>query len=710
MRRIAALAAVAATWTLLGGNAGADLKRGRTKFLQGDYKAAITELAKTNGKDKAAAQLLLAQTHARVGDHAAAETIARTLAASKDASLAADGTVLLAEILRATGRYADALKVLEPMAAANPTHLATQAQLALVYRELGQSKKARAIWESSFMHPIDADSYDTTTADKLYYLAQAARHYGELDLANDAYREAVSLDVSLLQANIEWGQLFLDKYAAADAETSFDEVLKLDPHHPDAHAGMARVKLEQSYDLKAANHHIAEALAVNPRHVPSLLVRAGMEIDQNQWTAARATLAEALKVNPMNFEGRALLATIYWLRDDTAAYQAEKQRVLAANPEYAELFHIIARSAVREHRYKEAIDLEKEAVAINPEYYEAMQAIGTGYLRLGDDKEGVKWLEKSWKGDSYNVRTKNTLDLFDEVIPKSYGFTTTKYFKYRYHNDEQKILHRYIAPVLDRAFEDMVKRYGFKPQTPVSIELFQEAEHYSVRTVGLPNLGALGVCFGQVITALSPSVGDINWSMVLWHELAHVFAIQMSKSRVPRWFTEGLSEYETIIARPEWRRENDADIWAAMEDGTLPSVAELNYGFMKPSMQEVVVAYHLSSVTIEYIAKTYGFPKIVQALKLFAQGHETPEVIKRITGLGVPAFDLNFRKYLETRLAAYKGTFRPPTAGMDDVKQLEIDDAAKPKDADTQARLAFGHYLDANAPAAQAAATTALAL
>ena len=49
--------------------------------------------------------------------------------------------------------------------------------------------------------------------------------------------------------------------------------------------------------------------------------------------------------------------------------------------------------------------------------------------------------------------------------------------------------------------EDMAKRYRFRPKTPVVIELFQNPDHYSVRTVGLPNLGALGVCFGQVRVA-----------------------------------------------------------------------------------------------------------------------------------------------------------------------------------------------------------------
>ena len=67
--------------------------------------------------------------------------------------------------------------------------------------------------------------------------------------------------------------------------------------------------------------------------------------------------------------------------------------------------------------------------------------------------------------------------------------------------------------------------------------------------------------------------------MVLWHELGHVFAIQLSKiSRVPRWFTEGLSEYETLIARPDWRRENDADLYGAVASSALPSIGELNSG------------------------------------------------------------------------------------------------------------------------------------
>jgi tetratricopeptide (TPR) repeat protein len=722
-------------------HAAASVESGNRKFLHGDYAGARAELARVDGGERAAAQLALARVETRVGAYDAAEKRVRALiprqagpSARPAPKLVLDARVLLAELMRLTGRYDDARRELEPVvwpggapapaagapgnapAGATPgnpaapgDHLRARYVLGLVYRDLGRKADADALFET-FFADWNQNRIDEKNAEALLYVAQAARYRAAFQEANDVFREAVGLLPSLLEANLEWGYMGLEKYAVGLAEQSFDEVLKVDPNHPDAHSGMALVKLEQSYDLAAALDHLTRALASNPRHVPALLVRASLEIDQNQWDAAKATLAEVFAVNPMSFEGRALLATVHWLRDDHAAYEAERKRVLAANPGYAALYHIVARSAVREHRYREAIALEEQAVALDPDYYEAMQALGTGYLRLGDEKRGVEWLRKAWKGDEYNVRTYNTLELFENELPRAYGFTQGKNFKFRYPNEEKPILSRYIEPLLDRAFEDMVARYGFRPAAPLVIELFHDPQHYSVRTVGLPNLGALGVCFGHVITAMSPSVGEINWGMVLWHELAHVFAIQMSRSRVPRWYTEGLSEYETLRARAEWRRENDADLWAALADGTLPSVAELNYSFMKPSMQQVMVAYYQSAVTIEYIVETHGFDKVVAGLELFGQGKETPDVIEAITGQSVAAFDAAFRAYLQHRLAPYRGSFRVPTEGYEDVAKLAAAATAAPGDARAHAALALGRFYEGNAPAALAAAGKALAI
>jgi hypothetical protein len=117
----------------------------------------------------------------------------------------------------------------------------------------------------------------------------------------------------------------------------------------------------------------------------------------------------------------------------------------------------------------------------------------------------------------------------------------------------------------------MVKRYGFTPKTPVSIELYADTSTSACAPAASPNVGIQGVCFGQTLAACRPQAAPFNWGNVLWHELGHVFAIQISKNHVPRWYTEGLSEYETIIRRPEWQREEDPALYAALKGGRIPS-------------------------------------------------------------------------------------------------------------------------------------------
>ena len=83
-------------------------------------------------------------------------------------------------------------------------------------------------------------------------------------------------------------------------------------------------------------------------------------------------------------------------------------------------------------------------------------------------------------------------------------------------------------------------------------------------------IGALGACFGRVVTMDSPRArppGEFQWEATLWHELAHVITLQMSKHRVPRWLTEGISVYEETLARPEWGRGDDIRVRPAAERG-----------------------------------------------------------------------------------------------------------------------------------------------
>ncbi|HEY0988645.1 MAG TPA: tetratricopeptide repeat protein, partial [Kofleriaceae bacterium] len=688
----------------------ADLASGRDQLIAGDYMTAIAELGKVTGKDRPQARILLARAQLATGDYAGAEATLGPLAQgpAKDPQ-AIEAHLVFDQLRRVTGRLKDARADLEQLAKDHPTDRAVRTALGEARHALGDVLGAKALFDETIKES-DANQLNLDDPVQTYQLATAARYTSQYQLANDAFRETLKLSPQLTSAGIEWADLFLDKYAAQLAEQTLEEVFKVNPNEPEAHAAMAEVLVETRYDLAAVRHHLDASLAVNARNARALRVRGSIEIDQNQWDAANKTLDAVLAINKDDVEAIAMKATVAWLRDDTRTYQAEVARALAIDPAYANLYRIVARSAVREHRYVEAVELEKQAVKLKPDFYEAMAGVGLGYLRLGLEKDGIEWLDKSWAGDQYNVRTFNTRTLFKDTIPKEYTFGTSKNFRIRYHNEEKAVLARYLEPTMERAFASMVKRYGFTPRTPVTLELYADRNDYGIRTVGLPDISALGVCFGQVITAMSPANGDINWGMILWHELGHVFAIQLSNSRVPRWFTEGLSEYETLIARPDWRRENDADLYGAVANNALPSIGNLNSEFLQPDPSAVVVAYYQSAVIIEYLVQTYGFPKIVEALKLFGKGSETADVLLAITGKPIAQLDADFRKYLDVRLKPYAGTFKLPTRGFDDVTKLEIAADAAPRDGRARANVALGYYYAGDAEKAASAATAALAL
>ena len=225
--------------------------------------------------------------------------------------------------------------------------------------------------------------------------------------------------------------------------------------------------------------------------------------------------------------------------------------------------------------------------------------------------------------------------------------------------------------MLGEAWGTMKVHYMFAPTTPVHVEMYEKTrEHFSVRTSGLPNIGIQGVCFGHVVAAMSPNSEPFNWGNVLWHELGHVFAIQLSKNHVPRWFTEGLSEYETMVRRPEWQRELDPELYLAMKKGLLPGAVDMNRAFTHAEGDlDMTIAYYAASQMLAFTAEQFDFPKITRALIAWGEGKRTDEVIREAFGVSAEEYDERFRAWEMARLARYDRQY------MFDLKPGTVDDA-----------------------------------
>jgi len=593
----------------------------------------------------------------------------------------ADG--LIGESLLRLGRLGEARLLLESTLGREEKPWRARLALGRVYRLQGEDKLAKSLW-NKFYDDYESGMLDKKNAHHLAYVAQAARYLEGWKDANDTFRDAVDADEKGkdgARANIEWAELFLEKYDAGHAEQSLEEALKILPQDADAHALKARVKLEQSYDIVAAEKEIAQALKRNPRHALALNLRAEILVDNEEYGPALTAVAELRRTNPGEPRARAIAAAAALLSDDKARYIVEREAALKQNPHDSQFFHGVAEFLVRAHRYEEAVALEKEAIEKNKRDWVAEAALGAALLRLGIEPDGVAALQAAWKGDHFNVRTYNLLNLYEDVIPKAYVTVEGTPFRLRVPKSEQKMLERYVTPMLAKEYKELVARYAFTPKGPLTVEIYTNPEHYAVRTVGLPGLDALGVTFWNVITAMSPSLGRFNWGMTLWHEVGHVFSIQLSRSRVPRWFTEGLSEYETARHDPEWSRHTHAELYRAASDGKLLSVDRLNAGFLRArDISHMVVAYHQAAETVAFLIRRWGFDKAVLALRMYGDCKTTKQVIPAVTGLDVAAFDTAFKADLLAQLAPYKGTFYVRPSDYSDVDGLAARIKEKPTD------------------------------
>ena len=636
-----------------------------------------------DGADAAAARRGLARVLLITGRDAEAVTLLEAALASDPAD--DEAVTTLAESAWLTGNAARAIQLLEGIAG-HPEARRGRLLLGEVLLDLGR----RADAEAQLMTLIEDYNEDRIGAEDglgLAMVGRAAHLLRSPHDANDAFNAAERAAPGNVQILLWRAELFLEKHDPGHAEEVVGEALERAPNHPRALVWMAHVKLEQALDFDAARSLCERALAINPRLTHAYFVLAGLQLRDLEFQAALDLIARGLAVDPENLELYGMRASVAFLAENKALFEETRAKVFAKNPSYSRFYSIIGEYAEWEHRYGRIVEMMREAVAIDDQDAEAHAALGMNLIRAGQELGGVQSLRRAAAKDPFNVRVYNTLNLFEQIIPEGYVSKKHGRFTIRYPKGEAALLERYVPKLLDRAYDKFTKAYGFKPSEPIGIELYELREHFAVRTSGLPQTAILGVCFGKTLAALTPKSEPFNLGMTLWHELAHVFHIQMSDSHVPRWLTEGLAEYETLAERKEWRRHQDPDLFIAERMGRLPAVGAMNRAFSHAEhMQDMATAYYASSQIAVMLVERFGRDKINQALRLQARGTSTNAALEKALGEGVDALDRDFASYRDKTLARYRTQFVPLDA-RGEADELEKQAAAAPNDAIARLRV-----------------------
>ncbi|MBI3653012.1 MAG: tetratricopeptide repeat protein [Acidobacteria bacterium] len=650
----------------------AALERGQVLLTHGAYQEAIAHFNAMLEKqsESVETQVLLLRALVETGEYAAAEKRAREFLIKQPNEARLQNA--LGEVLLETGRYAEA--------AAAFAHAAKTAKGTPLYRALLNQARARLAQGNEddariilveLAQKYQAD--EEVNAEALTIFAKAFACLEKYQDANDLYIDARDEDEQFIEAFIAQGELLNEKYNYAEAQSLFEDALKINANSPAALIGLAESKrLSFSPDAGGA---IELALRVNPNAVRALTLKAWFQLEEERTDAAMTTIERALAVNPNALEAHALRAAIFYASDRNAELEAETKRALAINAKAGIFFDTLAHFAVIKRRYADGVRFGRRAVELSPKLWRARTDLGIQLLRIGKTAEGRAELEKAFAGDPFNLWAKNTLDLLDSI--KDYVDTTRGAFLIKTSPKEAEVVAPYAAELIEEAYKKLTAKYKFTPTAPIAVELFENHEDFAVKALGLPGLGALGVCFGQTIAMDSPSAraaGQFNWGGTLWHEFTHVITLQMTDYKIPRWFSEGLSVFEERRARPGWGDDWSVEVVKAYSDGRFVKIANLDAAFTRPKTPDgVPLAYFQASQVCEFVEEKYGFDTILKMLALYKEGAKDLEVLQQALHLTPEQFDQSFNEFLQAKIKdkiAALGT--GPMRVNDDAKQAEI--------------------------------------
>lgn len=497
------------------------------------------------------------------------------------------------------------------------------------------------------------------SSENLLTQAEAAWRSHDVTRANALFRDLMRAKPEAVHERVRWGLLFVQTHQYGEAVTLFREALEIAPEDAHAKIGLARVYAERFEG--AARPLLDEALDQDEDLIGAHLLLARMSLEEGDYEQAQAAVSKAARLAQAErfplLEVNALRAAAELARDRTPDVWLRSIREF--NPNYGVVYEQLAHFEIMRRRYRQATERLRQAVSAQPELWSAHAELGLNLMRLGELGEARKHLAHAYSGDPYSPIIVNSLRLLDRIDEFELLRTEVEVqgkpvvVQLRMHRSEAQVLQPYVTQLAADAIRSFSQRYRFTLREPVTLELYPDHDDFAVRVAALPGIGLLGVTFGSVVAMDSPtgrSRGDFHWGSTLWHEIAHVFTLEATDHRVPRWLSEGISVFEEWRTGPTPGVVLPPETIQAIRENRLLPVEELDAGFIRPSYpQQIQVSYVQAGLVCLFIEQRWGFDRVARLLQQFAQPTTTAKAIQAALEIAPSAFDREFDAFLKER-------------------------------------------------------------
>lgn len=658
--------------------------------------------------EDAAARLVVARCRwdrAQHGEALASAEAALALAREGDPALHAACARELATMLLELGRPLEALQTLDgARAALRPALEPRDAWIeARALAALGQRAEAERLLR------LAQGARSGLGVDALLARARAERALGDLERAQRTLVEADRLarvggDGAEPDVLVELGDLYYE----ADKEVEeaqgrsprrlYDEALERNREHEGALLGLLRLhRTNWRRTSRSTGDILRELLALRPDSLQALLAAASLDLEDGRLPATRERLARLAELAPARRDVRTLQAALAWVEHRRPEAEAILARLAAEDPGDGFPEREVGRHLLELYRFAEGLPFLRRAVERDPTDHEAWTQLGRALANTGDEVAAREALDQArrraglrqdaWRNNMARVLTR---------MQREYTEADHGELEFVWKPDAAAVLERYLVPFYREAREELSQRYGYTPD-PVRIEIFREHADFSVRSTGFTGFPALGVCFGPVVTAVSPLAemrGQFSWARTSFHEFTHVIHLGLSNNRCPRWITEGLATWEEEAREPSWSRNMRRELLDAHATGQLIPVRELNRAFRGP---RILFGYYQGGLLCELLIARHGFQPMVRLLLAFDAGLDLDQALAEVFGTTPEELDRDFAAFVGAKVADLRLEPRwdpalLPRLRLSLPRELPAEDEGRARWRDTWLSIAWGQW------------------
>ncbi|HSF32536.1 MAG TPA: tetratricopeptide repeat protein [Candidatus Tectomicrobia bacterium] len=285
-------------------------------------------------------------------------------------------------------------------------------------------------------------------------------------------------------------------------------------------------------------------------------------------------------------------------------------------------------------------------------------------LYRGEYAEAARWGERWAEAEPANEYAKGWKAFAEQSAWAVQDFKTytSPHFILRLQAERDGVLAEYALDALEKAYEFLGRDLGYRPSTPVRIEIFPDHQGFhaasSLSKRDIEVAGAVGICKFDKVMLLSPRVllRGYRWLDALVHEYVHYVIVKLSDDKAPIWIHEGVAKHE----ESRWRSAtslylnplNRTLLAQALQTGEF-----VTFERMEPSLvrletpQQVQLAYAEAASSVEFMHGKVGYPGLREIFREMARadtrGAKSP--IEQVLAISFEAFQDEWQQFLRAK-------------------------------------------------------------